>query len=134
MARAGLLLLLCAASFGCTIESTTVDRVPTITVNGQRYVGAIPNEMTVPPSELSAYGIATAIVDPGSVEGTSVLELAGVPPSKVVFMSSTLAGTPFLMFWSTDLNLGPDRYALFIAVPQLCPYAAPTVTPCRRSA
>jgi hypothetical protein len=114
--------LLAASAVGCVIEGAHVDPVPTIQVNGRTYLGSVPNGYVIPRASLSEYGTATSIVDPGSVVGASVLALEGVPPSKVVFMESRIAGVLFLMYFATDLPLSSDPNALLLAVPELCAY------------
>lgn len=114
--------LLAASVVGCVTEGTHVDPVPTNQVNGRTYVGSVPSGYVIRRGSLSEYGTATSVVDPGSVVGASVRALEGVPPSKVVFMESRIAGVPFLMYFATDLPLSSDPNALLLAVPELCVY------------
>jgi len=116
-----LLVLLAASLVGCSQE-VNVDQVPTIEVSGRTFVGSVPSGYVIPRSSLSVYGTATKIVDPGSVVGSTVLALDGVPPSAVVFMESRIAGVPFLMCFAADLPVGSDPDGLLIAVPELCNY------------
>jgi len=77
-------LLAVALVAGCA--SGTVDSVPSITFEGERYFAAIAPRAQITVADLTRLGDATTIDDTSSVTGLTVFGIDGVKPQDLIVM------------------------------------------------